>query len=143
MTPEQWKALEAQVSRPYGYAKLMVDGYQVTLQVERTSQTAIRYSIMLYINGKIEFEQARTDCEERRRFWRKTVRRIYTAHNLKEMTKGMAKRDADRFVKKYGLDKTIDLYVPYFSTFASLKSQLLKNNQSIEPFVEEAAGVSP
>ncbi|MEY4428620.1 MAG: hypothetical protein RLZZ182_1309 [Pseudomonadota bacterium] len=143
MTPEQWKALEGQVSRPYGYAKLMVDGFQITLQVERASAKAIRYSIVLYINGKIQFEQARNDCEERRRFWRKTVRRVHTDREIQEITKGVGKRDAARFIKKYGLDRTFDFYVPYFSTFASLKSQLVKNNESIEPFIDEAAEVSP
>jgi len=136
MTPAQWKELQGNLNHPYGYAQLMVDGYLITLQVERKSAKSMKYEIALYINGKIDFQQGRDDCEERRRFWRKTVRRVYSPAKKSSMLKGFSKRDAARLAKSMNLDRTFDFYLPWFPTFASLKSQLTKNCQDIQPHIE-------
>jgi hypothetical protein len=141
MTPAQWKDLQAQLNTPYGYAKLMVDGFVLTVQVERTSSKAIKYELVVYVNGQIKWSQGKDDRDERRRFWRKTVRRVYSVARIETMLKGLGKRDAARFRKSMDLDRTFDFYVPYFSTFASLKAQLVKNNASVELFVEATNGV--
>lgn len=141
MTPMRWKELQAKLSHPYGYAKLMVDGYTITLQVERTSTKAMKYEIVLYVNGKIDFKLAREDCDVRRRFWRKTVRRLYSPAKKAEILKGQTKRFAAMLTKEMGLDKTMDFYVPWFPTFASLKTQLTQNNQDIQFCTEPAEDI--
>ncbi len=138
MTPAQWKALQGQLNHPYGFAQLMVDGYKITLQVERKSAKSMKYEIALYINGKIDFMHGKDDCEERRRFWRKTVRRVFSPAKKASILQGFGKRDAARLTKQMNLDRTFDFYVPWFSTFASLKTQLTKNNQDIQIHTEPA-----
>jgi hypothetical protein len=132
MTPAQWKALQDSLNTPYGYAKLMVDGYVLTIQVERSSPKTIKYELVVYVNGLIQWRQGKDDCDERRRFWRKTVRRVHSPAAIAKILKGLGKREAARFSKSMGLDKTFDFYVPYFPTFASLKKQLIQNNQDIQ-----------
>jgi hypothetical protein len=132
MTPAQWKELQQKLNSPYGYAKLLVDGYTITLQVERTSAKSMKYEIALYVNGKIDFKQGKDDCEERRRFWRKTVRKVFSPAKKASILKGFGKRDAARLAKQMNLDKTFDFYLPWFPTFASLKTQLTQNNQDIQ-----------
>lgn len=136
MTPAQWKELQAKLNDPWGHAKLMVDGYTITLQVERTSNKSMKYEIALYVNGKIDFKYGREDCDVRRRFWRKTVRRIYSPAKKAAILKGQTKRFAAMLTKEMGLDKTMDFYLPWFPTFASLKTQLTKNNQDIQIHTE-------
>jgi hypothetical protein len=136
MTPAEWKELQQKLNNPYGYAKLMVDGYTITLAVERTSKTSMKYSIALYVNGTIDFKYSREDCDIRRRFWRKTVRRLFSPAKKAAILKGTKKRDAAWLTKEMGLDRTIDFYVPWYSSVATLKTQLTKNNQDIQFYVE-------
>lgn len=132
MTPAEWKELQNKLNNPYGYAKLMVDGYTISLNVVRTSKTSLKYQIALYINGMMDFKFSREDCEERRRFWLKTVRHSYSPAKKAAILKGMNKRDTAWFTKELRLDQTYDFYIPWFPSFASLKKQLTQNNKDIQ-----------
>jgi hypothetical protein len=132
MNKEDWKTLENRCYFPHSQAHLLVDGYRLTIQVERYSKTLLQFCLAVYVNGKIDYQQAKQDCEERRRFWRKTTRRLHSARDIDKIFKGSPKKYRAQTIKSLGLDKTFDHYIPYFMSFSSLKSHLVKHNTSIE-----------
>jgi hypothetical protein len=138
MNKEDWKKLENRCYFPHSQAHLMVDGYRLTIQVERYSTITLTFCLVVYVNGKIDYQQAKQDCEERRRFWRKKTSRLYSAKEIASILKGTSKRYQANAIKELKLDRTFDQYTPIFLSFSSLKAQLIKNNTSVE-LIEEPA----
>ena len=67
MRQDDWKRAKEILSRPYGQITLLVDGYEVTLQLQML-RGMFRNGIAVYINGQFKWKWLTTDCEERRRF---------------------------------------------------------------------------
>jgi hypothetical protein len=124
MTKEEWAEVERKLQSPFGSVDLMCDGYKLTLQVQRDK---MRLVIMIYVNGHFKgiwFD----DCEERRRFFRPSTRKLHPASSFKGFTKKELKTD---WVKKT-MEKTMTSYSPLWLSFRPLKAHLIKNNTSIE-----------
>lgn len=132
MTKEEWDELENILTSPFGYAKLLIDGYQITLQ---TQLHKMKLCIAVYINGSIKGDLCLKDCEERRRFLRPHKVYLY-----KPKKRARLKKEAKEFPKRYNIDpdehRTYGLH--WWNSFRSLKSHLIKNNTSIELAPETA-----
>jgi hypothetical protein len=134
MNAAQWKELQDSLMLPLSRRDLMVDGFKLTIVVELSSKSSLKWCLAVYINGVINWALmgAKGDCEERRRFWGKRDVRLYSAAKKANILKGLGKRSAKEVSDSLGLDKTYPMYSPIFNGFSALKSQLVKNNQSIE-----------
>lgn len=80
--------------------------------------------ILLYINGVIEWKWLTEDCEERRRFMKKSKKCLFTANQLKKFPKKI--RD------KYKEKNTYESYDFRWASFRALKKHLIDNNKDIE-----------
>lgn len=56
MSPQDWKDIEQALAHPHRQAKLLADGHELTLAVERGK--GLRYVVVIYIDGKIEWIKA-------------------------------------------------------------------------------------
>lgn len=128
MTPEDWKKVESELRLPFGRATLLVDGYELTLQVKE--HKPLRFVICVYVNGWMKGEWLLNDCEERRRFMRPKKCALYTPAQRAKLTKGFTKRQVAKYFAD--VDKKFDVFMPYWSSASSLKRHLVANNRSIE-----------
>jgi hypothetical protein len=128
MTADDWKKLEAALRSPFGRASLVVDGYDLALVVQQDKP--LKFVITMYVNGWMKGEWMMNDCEERRRFFCRKDRPLYSAAAKAKMTKGLSKRAVAKYFT--GLDGKYTLYSPVWSAFAPLKKHLVANNKSIE-----------
>lgn len=114
LSEEQWEKVEWEPR-----TVLLIDGYKVTIRLERNK---MRFYYFIYVNGDLKFYLE--DYEERRRFCQRHQHFMFSGKNREKVTKTQ--------IKKWHLDKKIDHYTPYWSSFAPLKRHLIKNNKSIE-----------
>ena len=66
MTKEEWKQAEEALTHFFHPVELKVDGYDITLILERVS--VYQNKIMVYIGGEFRGQWMAEDCEVRRRF---------------------------------------------------------------------------
>ena len=126
MTKNDWETFEARLSDPYGgRVDLMIDGYKIAVVVARTKP--LRFVLELYVDGHFDLKWLTEDCEIRRRFCRKCSKKLYSAAKIKEIQKECGKRFASKCAAE-----TYEYYMPVWNTAKSLKTHLIKNNQSIE-----------
>jgi len=128
MTPGQWKEVEAKLNHPWGEARLRVDGYELTLQVQAVA--ALRYAIIPFVNGFnrgvwLSKNEAGEWCEEARRFL--PLKKLYLYNRAK-----LAKLKLPKTMKEEMASKHIEARGPYWTSFAALKRHLIANNESIE-----------
>lgn len=127
MTKEEWSQVEEALKSIFSMAQLKVDGYKITLRLERLD--TYRNRIMVYINEQFKGKWLIEDCEERRRFFRKREKSLITAKQKKDLNKLPKK-----FKKEHEewFNRSYIYYEPYWSSFNSLKKHLIKENESIE-----------
>lgn len=125
MTPEEWKKVEEKLSYPFNNVKLNVDGYDVT--IGHAMEKPLKYCLVVYIDGKINAEWAMNDCDIRRRFFRRRTKSLLTAKGKKALKQ--EKKVVQEEIRKI---MTVERYEPFWYSFCSLKSHLIKNNKSIE-----------
>lgn len=136
MTPQDWKEVEENLKYFYTTVKLKCDGYNITLRLERISQ--FENGILIYVNGKMDFKWIGEDCEERRRFMQPVKKSLFS-----QKQKASLKKISKRLRQKSGLPEpnvSYTCYRPYWKSFRSLKSHLVKNNNSIELIKEQKDG---
>lgn len=102
MTNDEWKQVEKTLSSLFDHVILNVDGYEITLALRRV--TPYKAEIAIYINGIFKGEWLSQDCEERRRFLRKSERRLFSDKKIKEL--GFKGKDAEKMRKKKSLTTT-------------------------------------
>lgn len=127
MDTQDWKIVEEKLKGIFSPVKLNCDGYKVTLAVVKISD--FKLGISPYINGVFKGEWLLNDCEERRRFLRPISKSLHSKKHKESLKKISKKR-----LKTIGIDldaKYIS-YSSYWTTFKSLKSHLIKNNDVIE-----------
>ncbi|MEG0803838.1 MAG: hypothetical protein RSF90_02660 [Pygmaiobacter sp.] len=128
MTKEEWQLCADKVTRSFwGGCRLQIDGYEVTLQLQRI--TAYKNMIMIYINGKFQGRWISEDCEERRRFMYCKSTTLMSRKQIQEFNK--LSKASQKALKEYR-DKTYTSYSPQFPSFSALKKQLIANNNVIE-----------
>lgn len=125
MTKDEWEQAENALHSLFNYVKLNIDGYEITLKLERVG--TYKNVIMLYINDKLDFKLLLEDCEERRRFARIRTRTLLKADSKKWLKKQSKKLQAELTEKC-----TYTYYEFWWTSFNSLKKHLIKNNTNIE-----------
>ncbi len=131
MTKEDWDVFEKKLSNPYGgRVKLLVDGYKITVVV--VQDKPLHFCLEVYVNGKIKGEWLVNDCDIRRRFFRKSSKKLYSTAVIREFQKELGKGRAEKLAAE-----RFEHYTPYWNTAKSLKAHLIKNNQSITFFTVE------
>ncbi|MCM1008309.1 MAG: hypothetical protein NC485_10335 [Ruminococcus flavefaciens] len=125
MTKEDWQYVEQKLADPYGYIKLKIDGYDVTVNVE--PEKNLKYVLSVYIDGKIKMDWLTQDCEIRQKFYHKHTKSILTAKEKKKLSR-------ERKAVREEVQKRMqyDYYLPYWTSFRSMKSHFIKNNTVIE-----------
>lgn len=131
MQQEDWDALKAQMSRPYGSMELQCDQYKVALQ-QAVSSKSKSWSTIVYVDGVfkglwLSMENGEPAHDEGRRFMRKVTRSLHSRKIIDDVRKALGKREA----AKWEAQKYVHLD-PSWSSFNSLKKHLLANNASIE-----------
>lgn len=125
MTAEEWKICEEYLSGCYGIVHLKADEYNLTLAVVQAKK--LRQEIVIYVDGEFRVEWIINDCEIRRRFCNKHKKLLYSQSEMKKIMK-MRKELRERVLER----AYYYWYEPCWQSFRSLKSHLIKNNDSIE-----------
>lgn len=123
MTAEDWKQIEKRLSYGYGNVKLKIDGYDITLL---STIEKMKVYIAIYVNGEINGKWVAEDCEIRRKFYFK--RKCCVVKNAEMKKRKISKKQMAELIEKY----TYYTYTPFYTSFRSLKSQLINNNDNIE-----------
>jgi hypothetical protein len=128
MTPKDWAWVEFSLRGPFGFADLLIDGYEVRLEVKQVG--VLKFEIVPFVNGAIKGAWLLEDCEERRRFLRPVHKSVWTPAKKKAMTKGLSKKLVRQYFPR--IDEKLTLYTFGWPSFGPLKRHLIKNNTSIE-----------
>ena len=124
MTKEEWEQAEKSLFWSYGRVEMKIDGYDVTIVVEPLK--ALKNVLVVYMNGELKGKWLSEDCEERRRFFQKHTKNLLSRKEQKRLAR--EKKAVRETVGK----TTYEWYSPYWTSFRSLKSHLIKNNKRIE-----------
>ena len=137
MTKEQWKAVEQKVLLyPYTIAKLQADGHVLSLSMQ---QHKMRLVIVVYVDGKIDFNWLIEDCEIRRKFFQQRKRSLLTQKDRDRL-----KREKKSIREEITAQATYYTYSPYWTSFTALRRHLEKTCESITPYEEgEHADTNP
>ena len=137
MTKEQWKAVEQKVLLyPYTIAKLQADGHVLSLSMQRHK---MRLVIVVYVDGKIDFNWLREDCEIRRKFFQQRKRSLLTQKDRDRL-----KREKKSIREEITAQATYYTYSPYWTSFTALRRHLEKTCEIITPYEEgEYADTNP
>ena len=125
MTKEDWEYVEEVLKNPFEFVTLQCDEYKLELCLRRIS--TYKMAIFFYVNGQFKGNWWFNDCEERRRFFKRTERSILTREGKKKFKKMSKKKQAELHDKYF-----FKGYTPYWTSFRSLKKHLIENNESIE-----------
>lgn len=137
MTKEQWKAVEQKVLLyPYTIAKLQADGHVLSLSMQRQK---MRLVIVVYVDGKIDFNWLNEDCEIRQKFFQLRKRSLLTRKDRERL-----KREKKSIREEITAQATYYSYSPYWTSFTALRRHLEQNCESITPYKEgEHADTNP
>lgn len=126
MTNEDWKKVDNALKSVFSPgAKLLIDGYEVTLILCQKSQ--FQNAIAVYINGGFKGKWLVEDCEERRRFFCCKKRTLVKEKDFKACgirSKKVKKEFADRYA--------YNEYLSYWTNFSKMKKHFIDNNTNIE-----------
>lgn len=126
MNKADWDYVKEQLQSFWHPVELLIDGYKVSLKLERMD--TYNNAIVMYINGWMKGEWSMSDCEERRRFFRPVTRYFYS------------KKQRKKLPKKYfpSAHKPYTYYMPTWKSFNRMKAHFIKHNESIELLKEQS-----
>lgn len=125
MTKEEWNELECTLTTIGCHADLEIDGYKVHLIV--VPYKSLNNVIYVKVDGKSLLNYAEKDCEERRRFCQPHKRSLLKADDRKRLS-----RERKAIREEIEKKATYYYYMPFWTSFRSMKSHFIKNNKSIE-----------
>lgn len=124
MTDEEWGNVEKSLSRPYGHAKFMIDGYTVDVAVQ--PEKKLKYVLTVYVNKKCALYTCVNDCDIRSRFYYPSKRSSLSAADKQKLKKvSKARRESITQMAAY------TAYSPFWGSFSRMKAHFIRNNQSI------------
>ena len=137
MTKEQWKAVEQKVLLyPYTSVKIRADGHVLSVIM---LQNKMRLLIVVYVDGKIDFNWLNEDCEIRQKFFQLRKRSLLTQKDRDRL-----KREKKSIREEIQEQATYYTYSPYWTSFTALRRHLEQNCESITPYEEgEHADTNP
>ena len=125
----QREAVINALSHPHGFARLQCDGHQVDAVVARVSKRAMRYEIVIYVNGVLEGARLKAGDEVGAKFYPTRKQRVYSAAKIADLEKTVGKRAARKY---WNLDAVVEYRKPTFSTARAFLAHIEKHNQNIE-----------
>jgi hypothetical protein len=128
ITPADWVRMKANLSGLFGSEDLLCDGYKLTISRQQSKN---RLHLVIFINGEWKGSWITTDCEERRRFFCPSTKRLYSQKKIDEILKGLGQRQKKKFIAEHKMDRAYTSYSPYWNSFDSLRRHLVKNNKEI------------
>lgn len=131
ITADDWKQIEEILKSFFKSVKLNCDGYEITLVLRQL--TTFSNAIVVYVNGKFEFQWLMEDCEERRRFCCPSTRSILNKESKKAWSKLLTKKE----MKEKEKNSMYTNYRSYWTSFRSLKRHLIANNEVIQWIVDD------
>ena len=137
MTKEQWKAVEQKVLLyPYTSVKIRADGHVLSVIM---LQNKMRLLIVVYVDGKLDYNWLLEDCEIRRKFFQQRKRSLLTRKDRERL-----KREKKSIREEITAQATYYTYSPYWTSFTALRRHLEKTCESIAPYEEgEHADTNP
>ena len=137
MTKEQWKAVEQKVLLyPYTSVKIRADGHVLSVIM---LQNKMRLLIVVYVDGKLDYNWLLEDCEIRRKFFQQRKRSLLTRKDRERL-----KREKKSIREEITAQATYYSYSPYWTSFTALRRHLEQNCESITPYEEgEHADTNP
>ena len=121
-TKGQWENMRRELSGALGRADLKIDGFDVSLHVEIHSMKLV---IAVYVDGGFKGMWLTHDCDQRRRFMHERKSYVWSAKDRKSRT-------MIKLIGKEKLTRQVSFYYPWFTSFRTLKSHLIKNNENIK-----------
>lgn len=128
MTKEEWKRTEDALNSFFAPVCLKVDGYNVTLILERVG--TYKNMIMVYIDGKWQGKWLTEGGEERRRFCQRKTHSLLTAKEKMAIRKLSKKAQKELANEHHNFQ--YESYSPQWTSFGALKKHLISNNEKIE-----------
>lgn len=128
MNKSEWEGVQKAIESLDGQARLIVDGYEVDLIL--LPMSPYKKEIAVYVNGYIKQEWSLGKTPEG-----EEIRRRFYCEHKKSMIKkpqGKMTRKEQQAFEQAKKQYTYSYYLPYWSSFSSLKRHLVKNNKSIE-----------
>jgi hypothetical protein len=126
MKIEEWENIENKLSFPGNVVKLIIDGYNIDLQVQYENKNWMKLVIAVYVNGKMSVEYLNPENEICIKFMCPHKKCIATKQEIEKFTS--SKKMQQELKNKY----TYTHYTSYWSSFRRMKNHFIKNNTSIE-----------
>ena len=129
MTKEDWKYIEEQWGN-YGRIYMEVDGYKLTIEIQRHKMKLFR---VVYIDGSFKGADFVKDkdgnySDRSNRFIKREMKSIHSRKSIKDFEKSCGKRAA----KRLRMYEKFETRSPYWTSFRSFKSHIIKHNNNIE-----------
>jgi len=137
MTKDDWAAVERALTYPYGRARLICDGYNLSLQT--VLDKPLKLAIAWYVDGHFKGEFLKEGSEIGKRFARPHVLHNYSPRQKKDILKNFGKRGAAKYFP--GLDATRTYHAWTWSSFGALKRHLIANNKVISLVADDAPDI--
>lgn len=127
LSKEQKAYAIKQLNGIFNTVRLICDGYEITLKIERYK---MRLIVALYVKNKVMGAWI-TKPEEHpeSKFLATRYKSYFSAKEKAKIIKVWGKREAN---KRYELDKKIEYKLPYFNTAQAAINHLIKVSDSIE-----------
>jgi hypothetical protein len=143
VTKEEWAEIEKKLCWTGASVSLDCDGYRLGVYRERYKK--MRDCLMVYVNGKWDWNWCWKDCEERRRFCQPVKKYLWKPKERAEMKachRRMGKRTLQELRERLGYkpmdpDAAFTLYQPIWANVSALRRHLMKNNKEIKLYVQK------
>ncbi|MDO8180177.1 MAG: hypothetical protein Q7T62_18165 [Undibacterium sp.] len=129
ITKEQWTQVETELSGSWGHVEMLIDGFKVTLQIERIK--SLKYTIVTYVNGQWCGKWTREDSDEGKRFFCPKASFLLTAKCRADLIKIWGGKRCPK-AKLDELNKKYTTRLPHWNNVKSMRRHFEKNNQSLE-----------
>lgn len=129
MNKKDWDIAKERLQRiwPYNQVELLIDGYEVTLQLQPVNDM-FHNAIVVYVNGRFEGRWLTQDCEERRRFMPQRQRPCMSPSQIARYNK-LPKRVQKELKDIRG--KTYTEYSTHWTSWSALVKHFEANNTDI------------
>ena len=126
LSKEQRAAIERELSVPYGRVVLKADGHELQLRVE--CYKALRYSVMVYVDGWLRGEWFKAESDIGAKFWHRHTRVLFKAKDHALYRRAFGKRALDERIAR----STYVVHMPSFNSGRAALASLQRTCESIE-----------
>lgn len=128
ITKEEWSRIENVLTGAFGRVELLIDGFNVTLNIERVRN--LKYGIMTYVNGEFRGAWMMEDSEIGAKFYRPNTRFINNSKLRAELIKIWGGKRCPKH-RLEEINKKITLHDPVWNCAKKMRCHLVKHNTDI------------